>query len=126
MRAPSGVRRTRSTTRSSASLVGTPVLLEVADQRRAEVARGLLAGVDGHVLAEDVERLLPDPERAPVGCPAHRAGARQLRRAALENRIHLAVLHDLVGELLRRELGAGQDRLTRAAVADEARQAQVR
>ena len=50
----------------------------------------------------------------------------QVGRAALERLVHLARRHDLVGQLLGRELGAGQDRLARAAVADEARQPQVR
>src|SRR4051812_6670323 len=65
MRAPSGVRRTRSIVaarRSDASLVGTPVLLQVADQRGAEVTEGLLARVDAHVFAEDVERFLADSQ----------------------------------------------------------------
>src|SRR3954469_17389879 len=53
--------------RSIASLVSTPVLLQVADERRAEVADGLLAGVQRHVLAERVERLLADAHRPPVG-----------------------------------------------------------
>src|SRR4051812_11422314 len=63
--------------RSIAALVGTPVLLEVVDQGGAEVAECLLAGVDGHVLAERLERLLADPQRAPVGHAAHRAGRRK-------------------------------------------------
>jgi len=37
---------------------GIPVLFEVADERGAEVAEGLLARVRGHVGAEEVERLL--------------------------------------------------------------------
>ena len=62
-----------------ATLMGAPVLLEVADQRGAEVADGLLAAVCRHVGAEDVQRLLADPQRAPVGDAGDRAGARQMR-----------------------------------------------
>ena len=62
--------------------MGAPVLLEVADQRGAEVADRLLAAVDRHVLAEDVERLLADPQRAPVGDAADRAGAGRGRARA--------------------------------------------
>src|SRR4051812_19702170 len=103
MRAPSGVRRTRSTVaarRSVASLVGTPVLLQVADQRGAEVAVGLLARVDAHVFAEDVQRLLADAQGAPVGDAADRAGTRELGRSPLERGVHLTARDDLVGELL--------------------------
>ena len=47
-------------TGSEAALVGVPVLFEVADERGAQVAIGLLAAEGGHVLPEDVERLRPD------------------------------------------------------------------
>src|SRR3954451_24819898 len=111
MRAPSGVRRTRSTTRSIASLVGTPVLLEVADERGAEVADRLLAAVHGHVLAEDVERLLADAERLPVGAPAAPSGTGERSGARGDGRVHLPRLDDLVRELLGLQLGPGEDRL---------------
>ena len=52
--------------RSEAAAVSIPVLLEVVDERRTQVAVGLLARVRGHVLAEQVERLLADPHRGPV------------------------------------------------------------
>src|SRR5690348_1641835 len=52
---------------SDAALVRIPVLLEVANERWAEVAVRLLAREGGHVLAEDVERLLCDAHAAPVG-----------------------------------------------------------
>ena len=53
------------------------MLLEVAHERRAEVAEGLLAGVDGAVAAEDVERLFRHAERLAVADGADRAGTRQ-------------------------------------------------
>src|SRR3954452_17229063 len=129
MRSPSGVGRTRLTVaarRSDRSLMRAPVLLEVADQRRAEVAPRLLAGVDAHVLPEDLERLLPDPQRAPVGDARHRARGRERARARLDRGVHLARLDDLVRQLLGGELAPREDRLARAPVADEARQPQVR
>src|SRR3954452_24059509 len=52
---------------SELAVAGIPVLLEVADQRRAEVAERLLARVGGHVGAEEVQRLLARSQRAPVG-----------------------------------------------------------
>src|SRR5438046_393044 len=103
MRSPSGVRRTRSTVARSwsvAALMGAPVLLEVADQRRAEVARRLLARVDRHVLAEDVERLLADPQRATVGDAGDRAGGGELGRAVRDRVVHLPRFDDLIRELL--------------------------
>src|SRR3954454_25248862 len=87
-------------TRSIAALVGTPVLLEVADERRAEVAGRLLAGVDRHVLPERVQRLLADPQRPPVRDADDRAGARQLPGARFEPRVHLLRRDDLVGQAL--------------------------
>src|SRR4029079_9539362 len=51
------------------SLLRVPVLLEIGDQRRREMAIGLLARVDRHVAAELVERLLRDTDGTAVaGC----------------------------------------------------------
>ena len=113
--------------RSIAALMGAPVLLEVADQRRAEVADRLLAAVRRHVLAEDVERLLADPQRAPVGDAADRA--RRWRGRAARRSIAASISPGATISSASSsgcELAAGEDRLARAAVADEARQAQVR
>src|SRR5215471_17896133 len=43
---------------SHLAVLRVPVALEVVDQGRAEVAKGLLARVDGEIGAEGVERLL--------------------------------------------------------------------
>ena len=51
---------------SGAPVLRVPVPLEVGDQRRAEVAIGLVAGIGGAVAAEEVERLLPDATDAAV------------------------------------------------------------
>src|ERR1700740_3552527 len=43
---------------SAATACGIPVSFQVGDQRRAEMAVGLLAGVHRHVAAKQIERLL--------------------------------------------------------------------
>ena len=54
-----------------------PMALQVGDQRRAEMAHGLLARIGGEVAAKHVEWLLHDTECAPVADCAHRARASQ-------------------------------------------------
>ena len=53
---------------SVAAVGGIPVLLEVADQRRTQVAVGLLARVRGHVLAKQ-RRPAPGRRAARAGWP---------------------------------------------------------
>src|SRR5215475_8148346 len=60
---------------SCLALVRAPVLLEVADQRRAVHAGGLLAGVHGQVAAEVVHRLLAEADGLAVGGRADHARA---------------------------------------------------
>src|SRR5690349_12937369 len=62
---------------SEPAVAGIPVLLEVADERGAEVAEGLLARVGRHVGAKQVERLLAGPQRAAVRGGVDQAGARE-------------------------------------------------
>src|SRR3954464_14275949 len=76
-------------------LLRVPVFFQIADQRRGEVAVGLLARVDRHVPAELIEGLLRDTKRAPVAGRAHDAGIRKARDHPIERRIHLAGWHDL-------------------------------
>src|SRR4051794_5773523 len=83
---------------SALAVLRVPVALEVGDQRRAEVAIGLLAGVDGAIAAEIVERLLCHPEGAAVADRADRAGAGEAGDHALDRRIHLAGRRDLVAD----------------------------
>jgi hypothetical protein len=106
------------------------VILEVVDERRAELAERLLAGVGGHVLAEQVERLFPDAHRGAVRGGVDEARAREGVDPAFDRRVDLVGLHDLVADqirvgLARRPFAAGQDRLASGAVAHEPRQAQV-
>ena len=47
---------------SDFSLRGVPVLFEICDQCRAEMAVGLLTAINRHVAAERIERFFADPE----------------------------------------------------------------
>src|SRR5262249_4725260 len=60
---------------SDFSLCGVPVLFQVGDQSRAEMAIGLLTAVDCHVAAEQIERLFADPNGTPVTGSADHARA---------------------------------------------------
>src|SRR6185437_15136943 len=116
---------------SDAALVRIPVLLEIANQRGAEVAVGLLARERGHVLAEDVERLLPDADPAAVGGGRDEPGRGQRLHARFDGRVHVGRVHHLVDHHValggpRLELAAGEDRLPSQPVAHEPRQPQGR
>jgi hypothetical protein len=112
--------------------VRAPVALEVAHERRAEVAEGLLARVQRrHVRAKDVDRLLAEAQGAPVGPRIDEARARERLHAPRDRGVDLAGLDDLVAQKVAvggagLELAARQDRLARDAIADRARQPQVR
>src|SRR6266852_3733971 len=71
-------------------IVSIPILFEIADQRRTEMAIGLLAGIHGHVAAKHVQRLLRDAEGAPVAYCAYSAGAAQRGNRALDRIVHRA------------------------------------
>jgi hypothetical protein len=106
------------------------VLLEVVDERRAELAERLLAGVGGHVLAEQVERLLPHAHRGAVGGGVDEARARESIDPAVDRRVDLPRLDDLVADQIRvgvarRPFAAGQDRLASGTVAHEPREPQI-
>src|SRR4029077_522283 len=58
---------------SRLAVLRVPVALQVGDQSGAEMAVSLLARVDGKIGAKGVERLLPNPQRAPVPCRTHYA-----------------------------------------------------
>src|SRR5437764_14505388 len=66
------------------TLVGAPVLFQVADEGRAEVAVCLLAGVGGHVRLERRQRLLGHAQRLAVAGRAHDARAGERRHGAVE------------------------------------------
>src|SRR4051812_399306 len=72
--------------------------LEVADERRREVAIGLLARINGEIVAEHVERLLGDADGAAVAGRADHARAGEPRHHALDAFIHRAGLDDLVAD----------------------------
>src|ERR1044072_8971715 len=79
-------------------LLRVPVLFEIGDQRRAEVAIGLLARVDRHVAAELVERVLGHTKRATVAGRADDSSIGEPRHHAVERRVHLARRDDLVAD----------------------------
>src|SRR5271156_2765315 len=107
-----------------------PLALEIGDQRRAEMAISLVAGVSGKIHPECVERLLPDAQRAAVRGGADRAGAGQSGDDTLESRVHVGGWRDFIADqtafrAVAYELALILDRLAGDAVAGEARQAQV-
>src|SRR6476660_6794324 len=67
---------------------GVPVLFQVADERGAEMTLCLLASVHRHVAAEQVERLLPGAERAPVARGAYDSRAGQLFDRCIDGLVH--------------------------------------
>src|SRR6516165_5782401 len=115
---------------SSRPVLCVPEPLQVLDQRRAEMTLGLLAGIDRAIAAEHVERLLRDPERAPIADRADGAGAGEPGDDALDRLVHLIGLCDLIADQAPLEAVADKlalilDRLAGDAVAGEARQAQI-
>src|SRR6187200_106191 len=79
----------RADVQSKATLVGVPVLFEVANERRAEVAVRLLAAEGRHVLPKEVERLGADAQGAPVARGVHETRARQRLDAPADGVVHL-------------------------------------
>ena len=55
------------------AVLRVPMVFEIGDQRRAEMAIGLLAGIDRHVVAKHIERFLRDADGAAVAGCAHYA-----------------------------------------------------
>src|SRR4051812_5700417 len=114
-------------TGSNSALVRIPVLLEVPDERGAQMAVRLLAAVRGHVLAKDVERLRRHAHRPPVGGSVDESRAGQRLHARFPRGVHLPGRVDpLIAEqvALRRarlELEPRQDRLSRQPIANRAR-----
>src|SRR5207249_4024019 len=95
-----------------------PVPLEVLDQRRAEVAGGLLERVQGEIVTEQIERLLRDAERPPVRASAHDAGAGESFHYALDRAVHVGLRNHFVADqspfrAFAIEAALGHDRLAR-------------
>src|SRR5579859_2593480 len=112
------------------SVMRVPLAFEIGDQRRAEMAIGLVARVGGKILAEQVERLLADAQRAAICGGADRARTGQPRDDAIERAVHLGRRGDLVANepTLRAvaiEPALVLDRLPGDAVAGKARHAQI-
>ena len=90
--------RPRQTPRSAAFQCS----LEVPHQRGTEVAVGLLAGVDRHVLRGRGRAAPPDPQRAAVGGGVDQAGVGQRVDPRLDRGLHLLRLDHLVARAARR------------------------
>src|SRR5258708_39847175 len=96
---------------SRLAIVRIPILFEIADQRRTEMAIGLLAGIHGHVAAKRVQRLLRDAQRAPVAHGAHGAGAGPPGNCALDRVVHRTGGAGFVTDQSSRRAGARHSRL---------------
>src|SRR5258705_10232969 len=79
-------------------VVRVPVPLEIGDEGGAEAAIGLIACIGGGVAAKEVERLLHDPERAPVANGADRSGIGEAVDRALDGGVHVVARGDLVAD----------------------------
>src|SRR5437870_11455551 len=106
--------------------MGIPVALEVGNQRRAETAIGLVARIGRAVAAEQVERLLSDPEGATIADRADRAGVGEAIDQPCQSGVHLVGPRDLVTDqpalrAVADKLALILDRLARDPVAGEAR-----
>src|SRR5579864_4038635 len=116
---------------SGPSVPRVPVALEIGDQRRREVAIGLLARVNGGVAPKRIERLLADPDGAAVADGADGPSAGEPVDDAVDRGVHFGWWRDLVADqpafgAVAIEAALVEDGLPRDAVADEARQAQIR
>src|SRR5262249_56669591 len=80
------------------AILRVPKALEIVDQGGAEVAVGLLAGIDRAIAAKLIEGFLRDPERAPIAHRADRARAGQPSDDVLDRRIHRVGGGDLVAD----------------------------
>src|SRR5882672_6774543 len=75
-----------------------PMALEIGDQRRAEMAIGLLARVDRHIGAKSVERFLGDTKGPAVACGADHPGIGEAVDHPGDRRVHRRRLDDLVAD----------------------------
>src|SRR5690349_15176536 len=92
---------------------------------------GLLAGIDRHVAAEEIERLLGDTEGTAVAGGAHQAGAGKSLDDTIDRGVNFARRCDLVTDepplrTVTLEPPAVHNKLAREAIADEPREPQVR
>src|SRR6201988_52050 len=83
---------------SGASCRSIPVLLQVRDQGRAEVAVCLFPRIDRDIAAERVERLLPGAEGAPVARGADYAGPSELLHRAVYGIVDILRRDDLIAD----------------------------
>src|SRR5258708_27605178 len=91
--------------RSALAAARVPVPLEIGDQRRAEMAIGLLARIDRHIAAEGVERFLRDAEGAAIAGGAHHSRIGEAVDDSGDRSIHRRRLGDLVADQRPRRAG---------------------
>src|SRR5271155_5313100 len=116
--------------RSGLSILRVPMALEIGNQRGAEMAIGLLAAVDCHVAAKQIQRLLADADSPPVAHGAHDSGTRHRADDPLDRLIHRTRGDGFVADqpplrTVARDSSFGLDRLTGDTVAGQSRQPQV-
>src|SRR5438552_10906047 len=93
-----GCERRSAARRLDFPVLRIPVALEIGDERRTEIAIGLVARIGGAIAAEEIERLLGDAEGTAVGGRTHNAGAGQFIDDAREGGVHVAGRGDLVAD----------------------------
>src|SRR5262245_23355839 len=107
-----------------------PVLFEICNQGRAEVAVGLLTAVNRHITAESIERFFPDPESAAVAGGTHHARGREIVAYLDDRLLHLIrrcddiANHAALGAVAI-ESATHHDRLPCCPRANKTREAQV-
>src|SRR5215813_7359868 len=112
-------------------LRGVPMLFKIRDERRTEMAIGLLATINGHVAAKRVQRLFSDTKRATVARSADHAGTSEIFNHARDCGIHLARRHDEIADhpsfgTVALKTSAHQDCLPCRPGTDKTRQAKIR
>src|SRR5271154_7168298 len=75
---------------------GSPVILQIANQARTEMAQRLFPSIDSTVSAKNIQRLDRNPQGPAVGNRTDSASACQHRHRAIDRRIHVLCSNDLV------------------------------
>src|SRR4029077_14897189 len=80
------------------SVLGVPVALEIGNERGAEMTIGLLARIDRAITAEQIERLLRDPECAAIADGSACSRTRQAVDHAFDCGIHAVRRGNLIAD----------------------------
>src|SRR5215831_3119478 len=90
---------------SESAILCVPMLFEIGDQRRAEMTISLLARVDGHVVAEEIERLFSHTKSAPIAGRTHGARTDNSVQRFCDSGINGARINNRIAD--HQPLGAG-------------------